>query len=27
MAAFMIIGPIWFLNHGMAHPLIHQGSS
>ncbi|MCK1189460.1 hypothetical protein MXZ89_05200 [Streptococcus uberis] len=27
LAAFMIIGPIWFLNHGMAHPLIHQGSS
>lgn len=23
-AAVLIIGPIWYLNHGMAHPLIVQ---
>jgi len=26
LSAFIIIGPIWMINHGITHPLIHQSS-
>lgn len=26
LGAFMIIGPVWFVNHGMPLPFIHQSS-
>ncbi|WP_165848341.1 Lin0368 family putative glycerol transporter subunit [Streptococcus parauberis] len=27
VAAFIIIEPVWFINHGMPVPFIHQSSS
>lgn len=26
LSAFIIIGPIWMINHEITHPLIHQSS-